>query len=85
MARGRESPLQTVQSVPASVRSPRSDERRATWVLGILKLKGHMQVLGLNLGKKQGLRQTFPAFEKSQDKEELQVQAQFFDGKSCYL
>lgn len=44
-----------------------------------------MQVLGLNLGKKQGLRQTFPAFEKSQDKEELQVQAQFFNGKSCYL
>lgn len=35
-----------------------------SWLLGILKHKGHMQDLGLNLGKKHGLRQTSSIWEK---------------------
>lgn len=43
-----------------------------------------MQVLRLILGKKQGLlRQKFPVFEGSLNKEELQFQAQFLDEKYC--
>lgn len=46
------------------------------WAFKILKLK--RQVLGLSHGKKQSIGQSFPAFEKCQNKMELQVQAVFF-------
>lgn len=53
-------------------------------VFRILKFQGHMLVLGEILGKKQGLlRQKFPAFEESQNKEDLQFRAQFLDEKYC--